>query len=53
MHIWGFQHSEGKHQENNTNKNCEITSKLFDIMETFINRLMKIEKQMEIASQQK
>ena len=42
-----FQHTE----ENNMNKNSEITSKLFDMMETFTNRIMKIEKQMEMASQ--
>ena len=46
-----FQHTEDEHQENNPNKNCEITSKLFDMMETFTNRIMKIEKQMKIGSQ--
>ena len=38
-------------QENNQNGNCEITSKLFDMKETFTNRIMKIEKQIEITNQ--
>ena len=46
-----FQHSENEHKENNQNQKCEITSKLFDMMETFTDRIMKIEKQMETASQ--
>ena len=46
-----FQHSENEKQENNLNKNLEITSKLFEMMETFTDRIMKIDKQMETATQ--
>ena len=46
-----FLHTENEAQENNLNKNCEITSKLFDMMETFTNRIMKIEKRIEITNQ--
>ena len=33
-----FQYNETEYQENNQNQNSEITSKLFDMMETFTNR---------------
>lgn len=45
-----FQHPEDEHQDNNLNKNSEITSKLFDMMETFTNRILKIEEKMEMTS---
>ena len=43
-----FQHNETGHQEKNLNKNCDITSKLFDMMEIFTDKITKIEKQMEM-----
>ena len=46
-----FQHTENEQQEDNLNKNCEITSKLFGMMETFTNRIINLEKQMEMTSQ--
>ena len=45
-----FQHNETGHQENNQNQNGEITAKLFGMMETFTDRILKIEKQMEMSN---
>ena len=46
-----FQHNETEHQEKNLNTNCEITSKLFDMMDIFTDKITKIEKQMEMPKQ--
>ena len=47
-----FQHNETEDQEKyeNQNQNQEITEKLFNMMEKFTERIMKIEKQMEMTS---
>ena len=42
-----FKHNPN--QENYQNQNEEITSKLFNMMEIFTERIMKIEKQMEMT----
>ena len=47
-----FHHNETEDQEKyeNQNQNQEITEKLFNMMEKFTERIMKIEKQMEMTS---
>ena len=45
-----FQHDDIENTENEISTNKEITSKLFDMMETFTQRIINIEKQMEMKS---
>ena len=45
-----FQHDDIENTENEKSTNKEITSKLFDMMETFTQRIINIEKQMEMTS---
>ena len=45
-----FKHTNAFDQENEINKNQEITSKIFEMMETFTQRIIYIENQMKMTS---